>query len=243
MTTITCSDARAFLLQAGATPMQPVTPIIEHIAGCPACRAYLFLFFQALGVDPGPDIDCNACREDLAACVEEEQVDPQRALRWYPHVWRHLWVCPDCIEAYDLLARMAADPVLQAAPLGPRRRSVSRGAGAIEVIRLLRTALQAALPQRLETARSIYGLSDSYELWERDPAVSAAPLEEGIWVVRVTLSSPQRGAIVARIDDYMLSAALDASGNAHIPIPAGYLTDPDRGDLVLSLIVEDSADL
>ncbi|HYF61599.1 MAG TPA: hypothetical protein VD886_02230 [Herpetosiphonaceae bacterium] len=231
MTSITCRDMTAYLLDAG-TPGRPPAALAGHAAACPECRLRLLAVFQSLGLPVDHGGGCAACREDLDAFVEEEQSDPGRAQRWYPHVWSHLWVCRDCLEAYDALVAMAGDDRLRAMALLPRRAAPGRP---IELIRLLRAAIQAALPRQPELVRSLYAPPEGYELWEGDPEVWAWPAASGDWSLVVRLAAPARGRITAAIDDYAVSAELDPAGSARLDIPARYLTDPGRGDLTIGL--------
>lgn len=232
MTSIACRNVTAYLLDANATA-PPLAALVEHAASCPDCRIRLFAFFQSLGTGLDSSGGCAACRDDLDAFVEEEQIDPQQALRWYPHVWSHLWVCRECLEAYSILSAMAGDAALQAMPLLPQRAAAPNRP--IELIRLLRAAIQAALPRQPELVRSIYAPPEGYELWERDPEVRAWPSSPTEWSVLVTLAAPARGQVVLAIDDYACAAELDPAGSARLSMPARYLTDPERGDLTISL--------
>ena len=101
---------------AGRDPVDHATfvprPLLEHVQGCEDCRARLYVALRSLGFErlPAPPGACEPCRADLAAFVEAERRDPLRALRRYPYVREHLWVCPACLEAYDYLSAVVAEP-------------------------------------------------------------------------------------------------------------------------------------
>jgi predicted anti-sigma-YlaC factor YlaD len=86
---------------------------------------------RAAGWDDNVDVDCSACRENLSAQLDGEQI-PSSA----DAVERHLDECPDCRRWRDDASRLTsalrlrpaepapelAAPVLRAAPVRPRRR-------------------------------------------------------------------------------------------------------------------------
>src|SRR5689334_15190307 len=111
MADVRCADVLEWLRAAVLAERHPPPPAIQaHMAGCASCQAALLLLASAAMEPPVRmvAIDCASCLADLPAFIEQEDEDPARVLRAFPHIWWHLWICTDCAEIYhmtrDLLA-------------------------------------------------------------------------------------------------------------------------------------------
>jgi hypothetical protein len=106
-----CAQGRAALLQALTNSRQPAqTPALaQHIARCPDCQKFRdSVLGQLLPGTSTPTDHCERCQSDLATYVDMtlDEGDHTTALA-YPHVWWHLWTCPDCAKIFAQTVALA----------------------------------------------------------------------------------------------------------------------------------------
>jgi predicted anti-sigma-YlaC factor YlaD len=100
---LSCAQARPHLEAMRDESAANESPALRaHLHACAACRTAL-LIRRALHLAYLPQpLDCSYCRDELAQFVDRERSDgPRTAIRLYPGVWWHLWMCEECLAAYD----------------------------------------------------------------------------------------------------------------------------------------------
>lgn len=228
-------------------PGQLSAAMAEHISECPRCRAGLVLFVgAATSVTPG-GADCEQCQADLAAFLEQERTEQEGAVTRFPHVWQHLWSCPDCLDDY-LTSRswLAEEQAGQIAPLHlPTASPVERAITAIRRIIIDRAVLALALPPprlALAPTRGVGG--DGFVLFEDGENFSQAHFTvmvrdsgDGTWQMEVTTSPPLTGLLRLSAGETRFTVPFLPDGRATISaIPFSLLADREAPDLELIVL-------
>lgn len=112
MQLLLCEQVQTWLQQKGDNPIHAPPPVLyTHVAGCSRCKGALVLFMTALLKSSGKwtpgKTACEDCERDIAAYIDiEREASLTVAVREYPHVWWHLWTCPDCAESYQTIVAL-----------------------------------------------------------------------------------------------------------------------------------------
>ncbi|GAB4212369.1 MAG: hypothetical protein OHK0022_48060 [Roseiflexaceae bacterium] len=234
MTKQECTAVRAWLRQHATDSQGPPAQIVAHVEQCPTCQgALLLLGAAALFDQPPAAISCQMCQDDLPGYLEyAAQMGPREAARVYPHVWLHLWTCPDCAE----LAEMAQLAMEEAVIELPRPFSV--------LMRLPHSFLMLALPgPQLGVPRSGQAIEEviaEEEQGGRQISLSAGGPAKGLWHLTVWVSPPPAGHVLLICGDTRLRAALGSDGSAAFAVPVELLSAPDGPDVEL-LLEEEAA--
>ncbi|NTW97832.1 MAG: hypothetical protein HGB28_04705 [Oscillochloris sp.] len=129
-----CNQVRAALLLTCTDSRHPAhSPALpRHFLRCAECRALrTYLLYQLLPGADIPDDSCALCESDLAAYADIAlDAGARAAAAAYPHVWWHLWACPECAEVFAQTVAL----------------SVAAASGALPPLPMLRAA--SALPHR-----------------------------------------------------------------------------------------------
>ncbi len=240
-----CAAVRAWLRQHAADSHGPPPEIVAHVEQCPTCRGALLLLGAAVLFDQPPAaIDCQACEDDLPGYLEyAAQMDVRAAARLYPHVWLHLWTCPDCAELAEM-ARTAMDEAVLELPM----RSSKTDDAVLELpmrfsglLRLRRADLAFALPPP-STRRGVTRSQETTgqviaeeEQGEHRIVLRAAGPDRGLWHLAVWVDPPPAGHVVLVCGDMRLRGALDSEGYAAFDVPVELLSAPAGPDLELLL--------
>jgi hypothetical protein len=247
-----CSSVQAWLqaLPAQNDPGVIDPPLLAHVRGCARCRGTFYAMFAPAVVPAhSPPISCEECQDGLAAFVHVEFANPIRAIRLYPQVWQHLWLCAECLEAYDILVAVLRDePELRDPEPWPLRRppgSPPAPPARFKPLLEMRRPALVGLPTRAELAGAYR--SDTVEreyLLRRNQAFSIAGLSGTVkalrenaetWAIEVALLPPIKGRIRATVGDYQQTARIDYTGVAcFTAIPTNELIS-DTTSLILEL--------
>lgn len=195
-----------------------------------------------------PDVTHERCLEELPAFVEEEQASLASALRLYPQVWWHLWICESCAETYRL-TRVLAEAE-RAGEIGlpalPDRAGRSKGA-LLSMLRLARTFLDHAFSPDVLLLQATRGsdhepilLAEEIDSDGREVTVSVQPQSGAAWRASVAVAPPPRASVTCTLGEWSGRAPLDDEGVAIIPdIPAALLAGPGGPDLVVAIEADD----
>lgn len=215
---------------------QPPDALVEHVAGCAACRgALLVLMTSLLEAPPAQGIACEQCQEDLAAYIDAELAGgPRQAVRAYPEVWWHLWTCQDCAETYRVTLAIVSDEDLSSKEATARNQ--------------LDHVLTAARAWLFELPRAILNLTfdpgpllvamgDEDDtptvLLDREQdghrvVLSVQPAGEGQWSALVEVYPPSPGVVSLELDAARYADTLDPHGRAQLHgLPTALLTALD----------------
>ncbi len=242
---ITCQPCISWLRQFAAKV--PDDHILEHLRGCARCKGALFVWIHALTGAPQSDISCETCEIDLGAFMETELDDVERAYRWYPGVWQHLWTCESCLEQYDMLRQSLSDPELQLTSPAWRTESpiVSVSVTRWHLLDLMRDAINAVLGT--DGLQPAYRLADDsgmlFELLEPTLCLNGT-ISCGIDVelqdkstcrLIVRLDPPCPGSLVLDGARTTISAPL-SGGEAVFLVPLEVLQSRDNARFALFLL-------
>ncbi|PDW01811.1 hypothetical protein [Candidatus Viridilinea mediisalina] len=244
-----CSEIATWLesLAPDRVPVAPPPELLAHVAGCRRCHAALLLLAAAqLGEAWSPaELDCDQCSDDLPAFIDVQRDEGGRAaLREYPHVWWHLWHCPDCVEVYHMvLTLQQAEAELQLPPLPlwslvPQPEVAHRAQATLAIHNF---ALAPTLPQPALPAGVAMGMTVHYAGHDQDYACEAHVRQlSDQWYVQVTLAPPLAGTVVLQLDTAILRAPLDHEGRAALgPFPLELLPHGTTVSLDLRVETED----
>lgn len=227
-------------------PAAPPEAICAHVAGCAHCRgALLATIVEATHVAAfDQDITCEQCFEDLPAFLDQEQGDPGAALRDYPHVWWHLWICEDCAGVYQMTralveAQQAGEIEFPELAEAPR----PDGAQPPSLITLARAFLDFVFSPYAPMVAEARGSEPDPIVLAEEPddagrlvTVSVQPQPNGAWRATVAVDPPMRGAVILRLGERAYREQLSAQGVAEFPdLPAALLTGPGGPDLIVGL--------
>lgn len=226
-----CAAVRAWLRQHAADSQGPPSALVAHIEQCPTCRGALLLLGAAALFDrPPAEIDCRACEDDLPAYLDcAAQMDARVAARVFPHVWLHLWTCPDCAE----LAEMAHGAMDEAVIELPARFST------LLILKRKFLAFALPLPSPQLGARRSQETTEQVIAEEELPghhiSLSATGPDRGVWHLTVWIDPPPAAHVVLICGDTRLRGALDSAGYATFDLPVDLLSTPEGPDLELLL--------
>lgn len=250
-----CEDVTAQLEEALRTGAfeRVNAPAAAHISACPRCWAGLALLVST-AANPKSDLDeCDGCQADLAMFMEQERLDPARAMGNYPQVWRHLWGCPDCLDDYLTAAEwLQAEQAGEITPLqAPVGRPLKRAISASRRIVLPRSVLALAIPAPQIALSPLRGFGgDGFVLFEDQEGGTQAHLTvmvrdggNGTWQMVVTTKPPVVGMLRLTAGDTKLTAPFLSDGSATInAIPFSLLSDHEAPDVELIVLpVRDAA--
>lgn len=236
----------ARFIRAGPAGHVPAS-IATHISSCPRCRAGLALLVGTMTSAVPDGTECEQCQVDLAAYLDTERADREAAIAGYPHVWRHLWRCPDCLDAY--LTSLAWQEEEQAGRIAPLRQAtpglVEQALTAIRRIIIKRSVLALALPPpalALAPLRSPGG--DGFVLFEdgENPlhahfTVMVRDNGDGSWQMVVTTRPPLFGLLRLSAGETRLTASFLPDGSATIDeIPFSLLAEREAPDIELIVL-------
>lgn len=192
------------------------------------------------------DIACDRCQEHLAAFIDLEQRDAQRAAARYAHVWWHLWTCRACTDTYELTKRLLAAQeegklpslarlVQQAQQARPAPRPVLH-------IPLQRRALAASVPLRPMVARSSRRTQggQQYVLYHKPARAAQAGAakveveerENQRWRMTIRMAPPQQALAVVTCGTFRSVAIFDADGVATVDdLPPQVLIGPQEPNM------------
>lgn len=128
-----CRDIQAWFI---ANPtiweeLQSDSELVEHVSGCPACRARLMLQLQDLlqvpfELEEGEE---TGCPEELLSYIDlEQEQGTVAAIKAFPRVWWHLWQCEQCSESYQDVASLIQEHGDLFADLVPKSKPSKHGA-------------------------------------------------------------------------------------------------------------------
>jgi hypothetical protein len=103
---IPCTTIQTWLTSADLAQNPPPPLLVDHVAGCARCRGVLLLIVAELLHAPltVAATTCDHCMDDLAASLDMERDEGiAQAIRAYPHVWWHLWICAECALTYEIV--------------------------------------------------------------------------------------------------------------------------------------------
>lgn len=236
-----CAQVRAFVQSSGAGDdlAPPPAEFVAHIVACERCRGALGLIAAATLAAPLP-ARCDVCQADMAEFIDwEAEHGFAAAMRAFPTVGWHLWICLDCAQTYRLTrAVLAAEARGALAPL-PIAPVAARW---LPAIRLARTFLNLALPPPLALRPATRGASDdervlyAEELERRQVVIGITRQPDDCGTLTATITPAAPGRLQLRLGDYVVSAPFDAAGQAHVPeLPAVLLDRPDGPDLLIEI--------
>ena len=113
---IPCTTLQAWLTSADLAQNPPPPLLVDHVSGCARCRSVLLLIVVDLRDAPLTVVTptCDHCMDDLAASLDmERDVGIAQAIRAYPHVWWHLWICEECAMTCQIVRDTRDTPVLR----------------------------------------------------------------------------------------------------------------------------------
>lgn len=254
-----CTDILDWLVehQDPSSLELPSQALCDHVATCPRCRAALLLLMTDL-LEVPQDIaatSCDQCQDDLAAYIDLERYKgTQQAIRSYPHVWWHLWVCRDCSETYrmvlalqeaeasGLLPPMPLDKMVQPAtpqPKPPVQPPVTPPQPMLRHLTLPRIWFARMLAPQLGVA---WGLDDEDETILHEAEDAGYHLYVGVhrtdehWFITVTIQPPFIGEAVVTFGTESFRGPFDLQGVAKVgPIPPALLTSPIGPDMAIAL--------
>jgi hypothetical protein len=222
--------------------------LVEHMAGCAACRGVLLLLVEAFGSWPVQTaISCDACQEQLAPYIDAE-LDGGGTAAWraYPTVGWHLLICPSCAETYKLTCamldaeqsgRLTRPPALRPSPQIQR--------WLLATIHLTRVFLQQALPTQLALLGAARGMApEQVLLYESDEAghlvsLSVEQQRDTSWTIVVAIDPPIDGRLTLTLGDFTAAERFHEGRATLRNVPAAALEAPTGPDL-LCLIERDS---
>lgn len=243
-----CVDVRHWIQQIVLSdePTPPESAFAAHIASCQICRGALVLMAAQAITLPSftAPISCRQSEEDLAAFIEQEQEEGSvAAIRTYPHIWWHLWICEDCAETYRIIRLQFMPEQSQVQAISkiavPRVIYPARRTPLLHLQRhFLHHALAASLPTRAAT-RGHRG--QSYVLTEQEHAdiyfmVSVHRQPNGEWRVDVVHRPPPSGSLVLTLGTNLFQARFNSQGHAIVyDVPFALLTAPDGPGLEVEI--------
>lgn len=250
-----CRAVQAWLETIPEQPApEPIAPrLLEHVRGCARCRGALYaMFAPAVLSAESRGISCEECQDGLAAFVHADSNDALGAIRLYPQVWQHLWLCAECLEAYDILVAVLRDePELRVAEPRPAGRPLdSPPAGEPPsghfrpLLEMLRAAL-VGLPTRAELAGTYRSATIEREfLLRRNQPYAIAGLRgmvkalresDDSWTIEALVQPAIAGRMRATIGAYRQIVPISPAGIARFSaIPAAELIS-NTTSLILEL--------
>jgi hypothetical protein len=244
-----CDVVRRWL-QDGAAEMVPAPELAQHIAGCATCRGLLAISAAAVLQVPVPDdaIACDDCQDLLDAYVDcERRRGGAAAARRYPHVWWHLFTCPDCADVYRLIgALLNAEHAGNLAPLSaPVRRPSTRMR--LPALCLPRAFLHSVFAPYARLGAAMGEDGDELIFAEEQRAehqivVSVRPSQAALWEIVVAVTPALAGRAVITCGEARFIALFDAHGQAIAAgVPPALLTDQAGADLLIAIEHDDAA--
>lgn len=234
----------------------PPADLCEHIATCSTCRGTLVLLTttlaqQPISWDPKTHVEFE---RDLAAYIDTERAGGLvSAIRTYPHVWWHIWICTDCAEMYQLtMALVEAEAAEELAPPPTPQPSKRAKLKLLERFRLSPTSIERALFNRPQlgvqwgsdnrTSGKLKKVLIEREISEFHVTLSVRQEADNEWQLLVSLTPVTSGQIKLVINNSVFQAQLNQSGNdTVIPhIPANLLEAPLSSAILLEIEVADT---
>lgn len=244
---LTHADVSRWMLDAmrSDSPAAPPEAICAHVAGCARCRgALLATIVEATQVARfDQDITCEQCIEDLPAFIDQEQADPGAALRDYPHVWWHLWICGDCAGVYQMTCALVEAQQAGEIEFPELAEATNPGGAPSSLIALARAFLDFVFSPATPAFAPARGSEQDPILLTEEPdgagrmvTVSVHQQPDGAWGATIEVDPPMSGAAVLRMGEWSSRQPLSAQGVAEFAdIPAALLTGPDGPDLLVEL--------
>jgi hypothetical protein len=243
MDKLKCVDMQQWIQQIVLSDELPLPKpaLVAHIVSCELCRgAFALLAAAALDLPSlAAPFSCRQSEENLAAFIEQEvEEGSTAAIRTYPQVWWHLWICEDCAETYRVTRRhlltaqsQAIATLLQTAkPARTRLAQLSRP--------FLHQALAKSPPARAATrgqAGQSYILTEQASL-DGDLLVSVQRQSNGEWQLGVVHQPPPTGSLVLIFGEQYFHASFNAQGRAVVhDLPFALLTAADGPDLEVDI--------
>lgn len=258
-TPLACTEAIPAIADALLRSSPTIDPALaRHVAGCPRCRAGLLLVVRGLRTaeiedrDEQLDIVCVRCQEDLAAFIDLERRDLQRAAARYPQVWWHLWTCAICAQTYDLTKRLlSAEEEGKLPPLAHLVRKPRSKPEPLLRIPLLRRALAASVPLRPMVARSSRRSQSGqqYVLYHKPARAAEASSskveveerEHQRWRMTIRMAPPPQALAVITCGTFRSVALFNTDGVATVDdLPPYVLTDAQAPNMDIQVFpIED----
>lgn len=242
-----CELVQRWLQQQG--PLPPPEELVDHVVACVNCRGAITATMAALlDVDSAPEVSCGACQDDLDAYIDSENAHgPKEAFRRYPHVWWHLWVCPECAETYHLtcvLVHAANVGDIDPLPFAPKYISPA-AKPRLPMLRLPRAFLHAVFAPHMALGTA-WSSGNGEQLIAEEKiapyhiAVSVEQLHATGCSIGIVITPPVTGAAVVRFGETVFRSVFDSAGKATIPaVPAILLTDAAGPDMELTINLAD----
>jgi hypothetical protein len=248
METITCAQVRAWLDRDMQDQPEILTQLLAHISTCATCQGALMLLVdEELGTPALHEVVCEQFEEDLPAFMEHDG-PLLNAIRAYPHVWWHLYTCPDCHEMYELVhvLRDAEQAGVLTPPPHLRRVTPPRGQ-AMRLFSLSRQLLNASLQSPLLHSTNLRGEEDSESIIaEREVGdglhvnLSVLAQADGDWRITVMTNPPAEGWLVLKLGITIFRSQFKPSGIAVISaVPDNLLREDDGPDLEVAIESDD----
>ena len=187
---------------------------------------------------------CDQCQAALAVYIDLERNEGSvKALRAYPSVWWHLWICTDCAELYEMivcLQEAEATGLLAPLPLA--------SLGMLPSSQIYRPIIKTITLPRLWFTRVLvpqfgpaWGQGDTdmvihEEAHDHHQFNVTVHKESGRWMIVIMFDPPLDGNVVLAFGAATFRVPFGSDGVASVgPIPADLLTNPDGPDLVIMI--------
>ena len=228
-----CSTTRRWLAAGGDEA--PPAAIVAHVAGCPRCRGALAATLAERLSAPPPGADsCARCEEDLPAAIDHERAHgPAAAARRYPHVWWHLWTCPECAELYQATAGLLDAEAVGLISPPPRLLPVTS-------VRLDRSFLHQVFAPQAALGSAWSDAADPMLVAEEDLpgcriAVQVLQTAPALWALDILVDPPVAGSVLVSLGALSYRAPLRDGAARVSDIPAEQLVGGEGPDLLISI--------
>lgn len=243
-----CEAVRRWLRQGdrAVSPAPPPTELAEHMAGCARCRGLLITVAAELMHIPAPGdaLPCATCQATIDVYIDcERQHGVAVALRRYPQIWWHLWVCTDCAEVYQFTNALldAEDaqmlPPITVALMPQRPMQPLRW----PTIQLPRVYLHTVFAAQATLGTAWNGDDDQLLFAEEafDTYHIALHIQLGgttAWNVTITVTPPVAGWAVISLGATVYRALFDQHGAAIIrEVPRALLSEHMGPDMLVTI--------
>ena len=247
-----CEAVRRWLRQSepSALPAHPPSEFVAHVASCPACRGLLAAVAANLLRVPlvQGDLLCPDCQEALDGYIDgERRHGLAAAVRRYPQVWWHLWVCVDCAEVYQLTNALvdAEQQLVLPIPIAvvPERPAW--------YMRLPKFQLPRAFLHSVFAPQAALGVAwsgaDHESLFAEEQlegyhiALHVRQRSGTYWGIGIAVTPPLAGWAVLSFGELRFRAPFDQHGQAVITeVPLELLTDRAGPDMLMTIEPHDT---